>query len=140
MDGFMMMDGFNIIFVFSSIFICVVFVFTFLMIFSPKLRAKMMGKQIKATKYMMDENKENLTDITTTAGNIFVQSGENILDENEDTLKDMATRTANISKDGIEITARAIRKGITEDELYCKHCGEVIDADSKFCKKCGKQQ
>ena len=34
-----------------------IFIFTFIMIFSPKVRAKMMGKQIKATKYMIDENK-----------------------------------------------------------------------------------
>jgi len=26
------------------------------------------------------------------------------------------------------------------NKIYCKHCGEAIDADSKFCNKCGGEQ
>ena len=33
------------------------FIFTFTMIFSPKLRSKFMGHQIKSMKYMLDDNK-----------------------------------------------------------------------------------
>ncbi len=28
----------------------------------------------------------------------------------------------------------------TNDKLYCKYCGKLIDKDSKFCSKCGKEQ
>ena len=31
-------------------------------------------------------------------------------------------------------------KGMSEMETkYCKHCGEIIDADCVVCPKCGKQ-
>lgn len=92
----------------------VVFVFTFLMIFSPKLRGKMMSKQIKATRYMMNESKDDIKSVTT----------------------DFAEAT----KGGVETTARAIKKGLIDsDKIYCKHCGAEIDKDSKFCKRCGKE-
>lgn len=131
----------GILFVIVPILSALIFLFAIGMMFSPRLRAKMMGKQVKAAKYMMEENKDDLTDILTAAGDIAVKSGKNILDVNEGALTDMATKSANISKEGIEISARAIKKGFTEeDKEYCKHCGETIDKDSTFCKKCGKQQ
>ena len=104
----------EILFTIVPILVAVVFILTFAMILSPKLRGKMMSNQIKATKYMLDENEENL--------------------------KDMATKSANISKEGIEITTRAIKDGLTKESKYCKYCGEAIDEDSKYCKKCGKEQ
>ena len=100
----------EILFTIVPILVAVVFILTFAMILSPKLRGIMM----KATKYMLDENEENL--------------------------KDMATKSANISKEGIEITTRAIKDGLTKESKYCKYCGEAIDEDSKYCKKCGERQ
>lgn len=45
------------------------------------------------------------------------------------------------TKESIETIARAVKKGIIEDEsIYCKHCGNKIDKDSRFCKNCGKEQ
>lgn len=35
------------------------------------------------------------------------------------------------------IDIRGVRK--MENQKYCKHCGEVIDADCIICPKCGKQ-
>ena len=37
--------------------------------------------------------------------------------------------------------ARAVKEGITEEkeEIFCKFCGNRIDADSDFCKFCGKK-
>ena len=105
---------FEIMFIIVPIFVLVIWVFAIAMIFSPKLRAKFMGKQIKATKYMMDENEEDLRSI--------------------------ANKNADISKESIETTVRAIKRGITEDEVFCKYCGKSIDSDSKFCKNCGKEQ
>ncbi len=104
-----------IIFIVIFVIVAIMIIFTLLQIMSPKLRGKMMSKQIKAAKYMMDESKDDIRDISTNM--------------------------ADATKDGIETTVRAIKKGITEDEdTYCKHCGSKIDNDSKFCKNCGKEQ
>lgn len=131
---------FEIMFTIVPIIIAVIWVFTIAMIFSPKLRAKFMGKQLKATKYMLDENKENLADMASTVGDITIDSTERIINENEEQLRNISTKKANISKEGIETTVRAIKKGLTEDVMFCKYCGQSIDSDSRFCKSCGKEQ
>jgi len=105
---------FDAMFVIVPIFIGLVFVFMIAMIVSPKLIGKIMSSQIKATKYMMDESKEDF--------------------------KSISDNMAYATKDGIKTTARAIKEGFTEESVYCKHCGSEIDNDSKFCKKCGKEQ
>lgn len=106
-------DLFNIIFIVVLIIMLLTFVFIIVMIFFPKIRGKIMSHQIKATKYMIDEAQDDLTDI--------------------------ATKTANIAKDGIKITTRAIKEGLSENHIFCKYCGESIAEDSKYCKKCGKK-
>ena len=105
---------FNIIFTIVPILVMLVFVLTFAMIFSPKLRAKMMGKQIEATKYMVDEHKDDIRDINTNM--------------------------AEASREGIRITTGAIKEGLMGETIYCKHCGSSIESDSKFCKSCGSEQ
>ena len=105
---------FKVFFIIVAVIVGVIFILTILMVVSPKIRAKFMSKQIKATKYMIDEVEDDLTDI--------------------------ATKRANINKEGVEITAKAIKDGLNKSTKYCKHCGEKIDEDSKFCKKCGKEQ
>lgn len=131
---------FTIMFTIVPILVIVIFILVFILMFSPKLRGKFMSRNIKATKYMFDESKDDLTDIGATMGDIAVKTRKKVLDKNEKNLKDMATRQANISKDAIEITARAIKEGFVTDTVYCKYCGKSIDADSKFCKHCGKEQ
>ena len=69
-----------------------------------------------------------------------IKNVKNMLDENEDLLREMSTKSADISSKGIEIKARAIKKGLSGEAMFCKHCGEQIDSDSKFCKQCGKEQ
>ena len=97
-----------------GVFIFVCFVFTFVLIFSPKVRGKFMSMQVKSAKYMVDESKEDIESINTTM--------------------------ARASEDAVEITTRAVKKGLTQDEkVFCKHCGAKIDSDSKFCSKCGKE-
>ena len=105
---------FDAMFVIVPVFIGIVFVFVIAMFISPKFRGKMMSRQIKAQKYMMDESKEDLKSISN----------------------DMAYAT----KDGIKTVAGAIKEGFTQNKIFCKHCGSEIDEDSKFCKKCGKEQ
>lgn len=63
-------------------------------------------------KHMTNMSKDDIEDITTTLGDVAVKT-----------------------------TFTAIREGLQGDAtMFCKHCGESIDADSKFCKKCGKMQ
>lgn len=133
------MPGFNVIFVVSLVIFVLMFAFIIGFIFSPKLRGKMMSRQVKSLKYMADYSKDDLESAMTTLGNVSVNTRSKIINENEDKLKEMADKTANISKDAITTTVGAIKKGI-KDTVYCKHCGELIDKDSKFCKHCGKEQ
>jgi len=105
---------FDAMFIVIPVFIGIIFIVTIAMMISPKLRGKMMSRQIKSAKYMLDQH--------------------------EDTLKDLTKCQANIQKEGIEITARAIKEGLSGKKSYCKHCGTQIDKDSKFCKECGKEQ
>ena len=132
---------FNIMFIVVSVIIGFVFIFVILSIFSPKFRGKMMSRQIKATKHMVDYSKDDLEDIGTNLGNVVLNTKKNILDENEDNLREMANRKANIQRDYVKTMANAIHEGLKEnDTIYCKYCGTLIDSDSKFCKKCGKEQ
>lgn len=81
--------------------------------FSPEIRKL----SIKTQKYQIEENKQDLTDI--------------------------ANATADITKGAVKTTASAVKDGFTEPtepQMYCKHCGAQIDANSRFCKVCGKEQ
>lgn len=106
--------SFGIIFAIVGVFSAAIFIFALLLIFSPKVRGKMMSKSVKATKYMIDESKNDINSISTNI--------------------------AEATSEGVEITTRAIKKGLTEDKsIFCKYCGAKIDKDSKFCSKCGKE-
>lgn len=130
----------EILFYIVPILIGITFIMTIALMVSPKLRGKLMSRQIKATKHMMDYSKEDLKDILSTSADIGINVEKEILDNNEETMMENATRKANINKKGIEITANAIKEGLNGSKIYCKHCGKLIDEDSKFCKSCGKEQ
>ena len=107
-------SSFKIMFIIIGVLAIAIFIFTLLLMFSPKLRGKMMSKNIKATKYMIDESKDDIKSISS----------------------DMSEATS----DGVETTVRAIKRGIEKEEsIFCKHCGAKIDKNSKFCSKCGKE-
>ena len=65
---------------------------------------------IRTTRYVQQENKEDLVDVGTT------------LVKNVRDIKNNA------------------QNSVAETTTYCKHCGEKIDAGSKFCNHCGGQQ
>ena len=54
-------------------------------------------------------------------------------------LKDIVSTSAEIHKDAITSTAKAVKEGL-KDTMFCKHCGNEIDVDSKYCRFCGKEQ
>ena len=67
------------------------------------------------------------------------KSAKYIQQENKEDFRYIASNTADIASEAITKTTTAIKKGL-EDKIFCKHCGEKIDSDSKFCNKCGKEQ
>jgi len=124
-----------IIFIIASSII----IFTIVFMLSPKLQGKWMSRQIKSLKHMTDYSKDDLESIISSMGDISINSTKNIIDENEEKLTDIVEKGSNLSSIAVEKTARAIKKGLTENNIYCKHCGKSIDSDSKFCKSCGKE-
>lgn len=52
----------------------------------------------------------------------MINDMNDVVNENEDILKNLSTKSANISKEGIEIKARAIKDGLTEEKFFCKNC------------------
>ena len=56
----------NILFIIVPIFIGLVFIFMILMIVSPKLRGKMMSRQFKSVRYMLEESKDDLAKLSNT--------------------------------------------------------------------------
>lgn len=130
----------EILFFIIPILVVLTFIFTIALMVSPKLRGKWMSKQIEATKHMMEYSKDDLKDILSTSKSVEVNAAKEILDNNEEIMKDNVTRKANINKEGIEITAKAIKEGLTNNKVYCKYCGKLIDSDSKYCKVCGREQ
>ena len=69
----------------------------------------------------------------------MIKTTKYIQEDNKEDLKDIASTEAEIKEAAITRTAKAVKKGFV-DTKFCKHCGEEIDADSKFCSKCGKEQ
>lgn len=130
----------KILFFIIPILVVLTFIFTIALMVSPKLRGKWMSKQIEATKHMMEYSKDDLKDILSTSKSVEVNAEKEILDNNEEIMKDNVTRKANINKERIEITAKAIKEGLTNNKVYCKYCGKLIDSDSKYCKVCGREQ
>lgn len=106
----------NVLLIMAPIILGLIVIVIMMLFFNPtKITGKMLSKQIKTMKSVVEETKEDLESISTNM--------------------------ANSSKEGVEITARAIKNGFTEEnDIYCKYCGSKIDSDSKFCKKCGKEQ
>lgn len=83
----------------------------FITMLNPNIQGKMLSKQVKSLRNMMDESK--------------------------DTLKSLADDMTDINADSIEATTKAVKKGLTSDDVICAHCGKKIDKDSKYCKYCG---
>lgn len=130
----------EILFYIVPILIGLSFIFTIALMVSPKLRGKWMSRQIKATKHMIKYSKEDLKDIISTSKDVEINAEKEVLDNREDIMKENVIRKANINKEGIEIATSAIKNGLSNNKIYCKYYGKLIDGDSKYCKVCGKEQ
>ena len=76
--------------------------------------AKIQKAQIATQKYIQGETKEDLTE--------------------------MAGTTADIVSPAVKKISKAVKDGVKNETMFCKHCGVEIDTDSTFCKSCGKKQ
>lgn len=108
--------------------------FVILNIISPKFNGKMMSRQVKSIKHMMDYSKDDIKDINDIAYN----TRKEVLDDNEDVIRGIVNKEADIESDAIRKKTKAFKDGLT-DSKYCKYCGTSIDEDSLYCKKCGKK-
>lgn len=134
------MDTMMITIIVIAVLACSIIIFVILSLFSPRVQGKMMSKQIKSVKHMMDYSKDDLKELMKTTAKTGTIAEKEILDENEDIMSSNERRKANIKKEGIEVTARAIKDGLTSNKIYCRYCGVSIESDSRFCKNCGKEQ
>lgn len=134
------MDTMMIVIIVIAVLACSIIIFVILSLFSPRVQGKMMSKQIKSVKHMMDYSKDDLKELMKTTAKTGTIAEKEILDENEDIMSSNERRKANIKKEGIEVTARAIKDGLTSNKIYCRYCGTSIESDSRFCKNCGKEQ
>lgn len=69
----------------------------------------------------------------------MIKTTKYIQEDNKQDLKDIANTSAEISEEAITRTVRAVKKGF-QNTKFCRHCGTEILEDSKFCSKCGKEQ
>lgn len=74
--------------------------------------------QIKATGYVVNQNKEELKDIADTRAYIANDAAHKI------------------SKS----VASGVKEGLQNEKKFCKHCGAEIDTDSVYCNMCGGKQ
>lgn len=141
------MSNFNQIMIFQKIIFIIMFIvsisliiFVFILIFNPKIRGKLLNRQIKAVKQMSEDSKEDMEEIITNLSTVSIRSKNRIIHEQEDTLKEMAHKQEEIYHESIKKTAQAVQEGLSSHKMYCKHCGQLIADDSIFCKYCGKKQ
>ena len=141
------MSNFNQIMIFQKIIFIIMFIvsisliiFVFILIFNPKIRGKLLNRQIKAVKQMSEDSKEDMEEIITNLSTVSIRSKNRIIHEQEDTLKEMAHKQEEIYHESIKKTAQAVQEGLSSHKMYGKHCGQLIGDDSIFCKYCGKKQ
>lgn len=106
------MDGFTfgkIIFIVATVFIGSTFIFVFAMFFSPKLKGKIMSREISAFKHMMNYSKNDVKNIKENMGNISIDSEHDILMQNKNKIKEINNIYYETKKDSIKNTIKDIK-------------------------------
>ena len=71
---------------------------------------------------------------------LATKSAKYIQQQNKDDLTDISNTNAGIASGAVVKTAKAVKEGLKEENKFCTHCGESIPNDAKFCSKCGEKQ
>ena len=82
------------------------------MFFSPKMRGKMMGKQMKAAEYMLDAAGDTMSNIA--AKNAKIQ--RDAMEKSKDDLTAINTMRAETEKEAIKTKAGAVREGLLREK------------------------
>ena len=107
---------------------------------TAKGNSRRMRRMLNRSKTVLEDNKDAIKDLQKLGAEMGIDVQKGILEDNEYDLRDIASLQADIDSVGLEKRAAAIKKGLSEDSKYCKHCGALIDMDSRYCKVCGKEQ
>ena len=67
-----------------------------------------------------------------------IKTAKYIQEHNKEELKEMMNTSAEIHLQAVTTTVEAVKAGMS-DTIFCKHCGQKIEADSQFCKYCGEK-
>ena len=105
-------------------FMCLpICVFLLFIAFLPNIQRTM----IKTNKYIINQNKEDLKKISQQSGEISALGAKEVAKSvTESVMEQTNTQMQSLTQ--------------TDKQIFCKHCGKSIDADSKFCTHCGKEQ
>ena len=71
-----------------------------------------------------------------------IKTQKYILDQNQEELKDISSTSADISSEAITKVTSAVRKGLETPEKtknFCSNCGAKIEANENFCSHCGSK-
>lgn len=61
-----------------------------------------------------------------------------IQEENEEELQHIISQSAKIHSEAVTTITKSVNQGFNET-MFCKYCGKTIDSNSKFCKHCGEK-
>ena len=72
----------------------------------------------------------------------MIKLNKKIIEENKEDLQDLSTTQSEIMSEGVKNISKAAVEGVQEakDTKYCMYCGKEINANSRFCQYCGKEQ
>ena len=92
---------------------------------------------VKTARYIQEENREDLTAVATGTAQIVSGAVSTIATSASDAIARVVSQEQEQRQ---EQSQEQTQEETQPKTMYCKHCGEKIDADSKFCKACGKEQ
>ena len=118
----------------------VLFILSFTMIGSFETEVSSMGLRFGGITCFIFGMFFMFIGFTPSIQKTMIKTQKHILNENKEDLKDIADTQAEVSKDAVKTVANAVKVGLEEEKMFCKHCGKEIDKDSKFCQHCGKEQ
>ena len=118
----------------------VLFILSFIMSDSFETEASSMGLRFGGITCFIFGMFFMFIGFTPSIQKATIKTHKHILEETKEDLKDIAGTQAEVSKDAVKTVASAVKDGLEDEKMFCKHCGKEIDKDSKFCQHCGKEQ
>lgn len=80
-----------------------------------------------------------LTAFVPSFQKINIKTKKYIIDQNKEDLQDISSQAADIVSPAVTKVTKAVKDGARQSK-FCKDCGAKIDEDAKFCPFCGKKQ